>query len=167
MFTRPQLGPERFFADGERRAIDALFDAILPGRPDSPGARDANAGEYLSALLAHEDVYFEVPRWRELYRTALPALDLAAASRFGGRSIAALSVNEVTELLRDLAAGTVAGLPEDMDQKRLFTTIRAHCIEGCFADPRWGGNRGGLMWEWLGCLAPPEEFNRNGNEGAA
>lgn len=167
MFTRPRLGPERFFDDNERRAIDVLFEAILPGRPDSPGARDAGAGEYLSALLAHDDVYYEIPRWRDLYRAALPALDLAAASRFGGRSLAALAPEEVTELLRDLGAGALEGIPADIDQKRLFTTMRAHCIEGCFCDPRWGGNRGGVMWEWLGCLTSPKEFNRDGNEGAA
>lgn len=167
MFTRPQPCPGRFFDDGQRRAVEALFEAILPGRPDSPGARDANAAEYLDALLAQPEVYFEIPRWRDLYRKALSSLDLAAATRFGGRTVEALSSNEVTELLRGLAAGSLEGMPADLDQRRLFATIRSHCIEGCFSDPRWCGNRGGVMWEWLGCLVAPEEFNRDGNEGAA
>lgn len=167
MFTRPQLGPERFFNPDELRAVEALFEGILPGTDESPGARDANAAEYLNALLGNPDVYFEIPRWRDVYREALRSLDLAAAARFGGRSVAALSPAEVTELLGDLAAGTLDAMPSTVDQKRLFALLRGHCIEGCFADPRWGGNRGGVMWEWLGCLTSPQEFNRDGNEGAA
>lgn len=166
MFTRPRPLQERFFDDPQRRAVETLFEAILPGRSDSPGARDAGAADYLSALLAHPDLYYEIPRWRELYSAALSALDGAAGGRFGGRSVGDLSTDEATELLRDLAAGTVQGMPADMDQKRLFATLRGHCIEGCFGDPRWGGNRGGVMWEWLGCLTSPEEFIRDGNEGA-
>ncbi|MDQ3951600.1 MAG: gluconate 2-dehydrogenase subunit 3 family protein [Actinomycetota bacterium] len=167
MFTRPAPIQERFFDDAQRRTVEALFEAILPGKSDSPGARDAGAADYVSALLARPELYYEIPRWRELYPAALRALDAAAAARFGGRSVADLPPLEVTALLRDLAAGTVEGMPADVDQKRLFATLRAHCIEGCFADPRWGGNRGGLMWEWLGCLTSPQEFNRDGNEGAA
>lgn len=167
MFTRPAPIEERFFDDAQRRAVETLFEAILPGRSDSPGARDAGAADYLSALLAQPDLYYEIPRWRELYPAALGALDGAAAARFGGRSVGDLSTDEATGLLRDLAAGTVQGMPAEIDQRRLFATLRAHCIEGCFADPRWGGNRGGVMWEWLGCLTSPEEFNRDGNEGAA
>lgn len=167
MFRRPQPCPGRFFDDGQRRAVEALFEGILPGRPGSPGARDANAAEYLDTLLARPEVYFEIARWRDLYRKALPLLDGAAAERFGGRKVAALSSSEMKELLEALASGSLEKMPADIDQRRLLATIRNHCIEGCFADPRWCGNRGGVMWEWLGCLAAPEEFNRDGNEGAA
>ena len=50
---------------------------------------------------------------------------------------------------------------EGLDQKRLFTTMRNHCIEGCFADPRWRGNREAVMWRWLGSHGPAEEFERS------
>ena len=42
--------------------------------------------------------------------------------------------------------------------------MRNHCIEGCFADPRWRGNRDAVMWRWLGSHGPAEEFERGHSE---
>jgi hypothetical protein len=151
-----QPGPERFLGAGEKDAVAALFEAILPGDEHSPGARDADAAEYVSVLLAQDAaVYYEIPAWQALYRAALPALAAAA-----GRPLAELSVGEATARLSSLAAGTLAGLPPELDQRKLFATLRAHCIEGCFADPRWGGNRDAVVWRWFGYLSPPEDFPR-------
>jgi hypothetical protein len=49
------------------------------------------------------------------------------------------------------------GFVKEIDQKRLFATLRSHCIEGCFGDPRWGGNDGGAMWRWFGYTTPAED----------
>ena len=38
------------------------------------------------------------------------------------------------------------------DNPAFFDLLRAHCIEGCFCDPRWGGNRDGIMWRWFDYL---------------
>jgi hypothetical protein len=40
-----------------------------------------------------------------------------------------------------------------VDQRQLFALLRDHCIQGCFADPRWGGNRDAAMWRWFGYLS--------------
>jgi gluconate 2-dehydrogenase gamma chain len=40
----------------------------------------------------------------------------------------------------------------------LFTTLRRHCIQGCFADPRWGGNKNKVMWRGIGYLQPAEDL---------
>jgi gluconate 2-dehydrogenase gamma chain len=156
-------GPERFFDAPRKAQVAALFEAILPGGDDSPGASDADAAEYLSALLAlGDDVYYEIPQWRALYEEALPALDAASAS-LHDRGVAELSLSERTELLRRLASGSLEGMPASVDQRRLFATLRGHCIEGCFADPRWRGNRDAVMWRWFGYLTPARAFTRDGD----
>ena len=143
--------PEPGFLTADQRArLGVLFDALLPGGPRSPGATDAGAVDYLDSLLTRDPgSYYEIQGWRDLYTRALDALDVTGSSRA-----------EATELLERLQRGELEGLPAELDQRRLFTTLRNHCIEGCFADPRWRGNRDGVMWRWLGTHAAPEEVGR-------
>jgi hypothetical protein len=157
-----QPGPERFLSADEKAALAALFEAILPGDEHSPGARDADAAEYVSVLLAQPaSTYYEIPAWQALYRAALPALEAAGSAANGGRRLAELSVPEATALLSSLAAGSLGGMAPEIDQRKLFATLRAHCIEACFADPRWGGNRDAVIWRWFGYLEPAREFQRD------
>jgi gluconate 2-dehydrogenase gamma chain len=143
------------FTPEARQQVEVLFEAILPGSETRPGARDAGATEFLDRLLAvDEAVFYEVGPWRELYAQALPALDAAAQDHFG-HALAELPHDLATELLVSLAAGELDSFPEGVDQKRLFSTLRGHCIDGCFSDPRWGGNHGGIAWRWLGYPAGP------------
>jgi gluconate 2-dehydrogenase gamma chain len=154
------LPDRRYLADGHVRQLEVLFDAILPGTATAPGARDAGAADLVDVLLAvDESEFYEVTAWRRLYETALPALDRVALDRFG-RSLADLDTPQATELLGDLAAGRLTGLPDDVDQGQLFATLRAHCIEGCLSDPRWGGNQDRVIWRWLGYAEPPQHFRR-------
>jgi gluconate 2-dehydrogenase gamma chain len=155
------LTSKRFFGREQRKQIDALFGALLPGSDTAPGAADVGAAEYLDRLLALDDTeYYEIRDWRKLYTDALPALDAASVTMFRGRSTAQLSQDEVTTLLTGLSRGELSGFPEGFDQRRFFATLRGHCIEGCFADPRWGGNQNGLMWRWFGYLQKPQDFRR-------
>lgn len=118
-----------YFEDGDRKLVTALFEAILPGRPDAPGATDAAAVSYVDNLLASG--YSDVPRWREAYR----------------RILKAAHEGEPADVLAALAPADLA-------------LLRDHCIEGCFADPRWGGNRDGVMWRWFGYVTPAQPFHR-------
>lgn len=140
----------------QKQQVAVLFEAILPGTDDAPGATRAGAADFLDVLLSADgEVFYEVPAWRRTYGSALPALDAVAGERFG-HPLAELTPDEARDLLTDLAAGELAGMPDDIDQRRLFTTLRNHCIEGCFSDPRWGGNRDQAVWRWLGYGRPPE-----------
>jgi hypothetical protein len=141
--------PEPDFLSEEQRAqLAAIFEALLPGSATAPGATDAGAVDYLDSLLARDPAsYYEVQGWRDLYTAGLAAL-------------ADVDADDMTALLGRLQAGEVPGLPAELDQKRLFTTMRNHCIEGCFADPRWRGNRDAVMWRWLGSHGPAEDFER-------
>jgi len=154
----------RFFSSDQKRQVAALFDAILPGGDTHPGAADADAAGYLDRLLAMDaGTYYEIPGWRTLYAAALPALD-AAAQAAHSRGLAALSRAEVTDLLKSLEKGSLAGLPAGVDAKKLFATLRNHCIEGCFADPRWGGNKDNVIWRWYGYLETSKDFERAGGD---
>jgi gluconate 2-dehydrogenase gamma chain len=147
-----------YLDDEAKRQVAVLFEAILPGTPAAPGAGDAGAAGFLDVLLsADPEVFYEVAGWRKRYAAALPALDAVARSRFG-RPLADLGPDEARDLVASLAAGRLDGLPPDVDQRQLFATLRGHCIEGCFSDPRWGGNRDRVVWRWLGYGQPPEDW---------
>lgn len=155
-FSPPEGG---FFTERELRQVEALFGEILPGDPERgvPGAKEAGAAAFLDGLLAMDGmVYYEIPRWQALYREALDALSRSCTEAFG-RPVEDLPEDERREIVGRLAAGKLEGFPKNIDQKKFFEVLRKHCIQGCFADPRWGGNREGIMWRWYGYLRPAEE----------
>lgn len=77
------------------------------------------------------------------------------------KPLESLTVAEMTALLSDLSAGKLAGFPDVPWQQRLFSTFRAHCIEGSFSDPRWGGNKESAIWKWMGYPnGPAVDFKR-------
>ncbi|HET6211143.1 MAG TPA: gluconate 2-dehydrogenase subunit 3 family protein [Jatrophihabitans sp.] len=143
-----------------------LFDALLPGTETMPGALDAGAVDFLDAQLSQDDgTYFELRSWKLAYSQLLPELDRTAATRFG-HGLDQLSRAEATELLGELEQAALNHWPAGLDQRRAFAMLRSHCIEGCFADPRWGGNRDFLMWRWLGYGEPATDYLRPAAEPA-
>ena len=148
----------KFFSQRELKQVEALFSEIVPSNPERkiPGAREADAAEFDNRLLAMDDsTYYEIPQWRNLYREALSGLSKICMDSFG-RSIEDLLSAERLEILKKLSAGQLQGFSESLDQKRFFEVLRRHCIQGCFADPRWGGNKDMIMWRWYGYLQPAE-----------
>ena len=154
---------EHYLAPERRRTVEVVFEAILPGTDTKPGATDAAAAEFLDRLLAIDpSVFYEVAGWRTQYDQGIDALN-AAAQQQHGRAPGDLEPAEAAALVGALAEGSIAPWPEGIDQKRLFATLRGHCIEGCFADPRWGGNRDEVVWRWIGYGRRPSEFRRGEN----
>ena len=156
-----------FFSTIEKRQLAALLEAILPAGPNNPGATDAGAADYVAALLARDDsVYYELKDWKPIYTAGLAMLSAATAANYASRSLDQLTVQEVTELLANLAKGLLTGFPSADWQKKFFGILRAHCIEGCFADKRWGGNRANIMWQWYGYpTGPSVPFQRDAPNG--
>lgn len=148
----PNPQSKRFLSPTQRRQVAAVFEAIWPGGQANPGARDAGAADYLDLLLGCADsVYYDIANWRPQYVAGLAMLSAAALTRPGlAKPLEQLTVPEMTGLLQDLAAGTLGGFPDAAWQKQFFATLRAHAIEGCLADARWGGNQNGVIWKWLG-----------------
>jgi len=149
-----------FFTPLERAQVGAMFKVLVPAdrHRGIPGANDALAIQFLDNLLAMgSDVYVEIPEWRELYRETLPKLEETAFKVYA-RALVELSDRQMVEFLQYMQAGLLPSLDVVL-QKQLFTALHRHCLQGCFADPRWGGNRDRIMWRWLGYLQPPEEFS--------
>ena len=158
-FVKPDT---HFFTADQRKQVEALFEAILPGSETNPGATDANAAEYLDTLLTmDEETLYLIPQLRSLYPVGLLATEDAARRAFNGRGIVELTLDERTLLLQKLAAGKLEGTSfSAKDQTRFFTDLRTRCIEGCFGDARWGGNKDNVMWRWFGWTVPAEDFKR-------
>jgi hypothetical protein len=154
---KPEAG---YLSDEQKKMLDVLFEGILPAdhARQIPGAAETGASEFVSQLLTMGgDTYWEIPNWQKLYTEALPALDQHAKSQYQ-KPLASLDPAQISELLAGLETGKLAGLPSGLDQKILFVTLRRHCIQGCFADPRWGGNKDRVMWRAIGYLQPAEDL---------
>jgi hypothetical protein len=172
----------RFFTDHEAAVVKAAAARLVPGPDDdpvekllnSPGASDAGVVHYIDTMLAAFD--FSVPKifaggpysdrhgghrdfmarfvpltprhkvaWkkriaqlRKDFRRAVKQLDAAA-----GGSFASASATEQDQILTKL--GDVRNL--------IFT----HTIEGMYAVPEYGGNRGSAGWKsvhWPGDSQP-------------
>ncbi len=93
--------------------------------------------------------YFEIPEWRQLYRTGITALSRAATARYD-KSFVALAEDARVEILEALSRAERGGFPERFDQTRFFALLRSHCSEECFANPRWGGSQNGVTWRYIG-----------------
>lgn len=152
-----------FFSPDQKRQVELIFEVLMPGKADSPGATDAGAARYVDLLLAMEDAtYYEIPAWRALYVAGLAMLSGACSARFG-KALDQLDPAQRLQLVTDLARGKLAGFPDPAWQTRFFSVLRGHCIEGCFADPRWGGNQNRVAWSWYGYLEPARAFKRGKN----
>jgi gluconate 2-dehydrogenase gamma chain len=154
----------------ERLAIAKLLEAILPGDETTPGATDAGAIDYVDGLLGLGATYYwEIPTWLNAYKSWVPLLDAEARSRFQV-PLRDCNIDQATSIVADLAQNKLQQAPQGQNQKAFFMLLRAHCIEACFADPRWGGNRDGVMWKYVGYIVPTKPFRRiegarGGDEG--
>lgn len=158
LWLRPQ--GKGFLTETELKQLNAIFSRILPAdhARQIPSAVEAGASNFVSQLLARDaTIYWEIPDWRLLYRQALASLDSYAKATWQ-RALIELDGQQIDQLIADLESGSLDGLDAAIDQKRLFATLRRHCLQGCFADPRWGGNKGKVMWRALGYLQPAEDL---------
>jgi len=131
------LPEARFFTPQEWAAVEAAAARIFPSN-DGPGAREAEVVRYIDRALA--DAY---PEHQQLYRQGIAELEEVSAARYGA-SFASLGPEQQDTLLTELAqAGFL-----------WFALLRDHTIEGCFADPSYGGNKDGVLWEWIGYPGP-------------
>lgn len=127
----------------EADTAGAVFERIFPEDESGPGASEIGALTYLDHALAGA-----LAGHRETYRIGLAALNAAAGGRHA-KPFASLTADQQDELLGLLQDGD---LPEfrSLDGPAFFGLVRAHCQEGLFADPLYGGNRDKLGWRVLG-----------------
>lgn len=162
-FTFPIFDGKTYFSDDEYKQLEVLFAPLFPADHSQgiPGAIDAKAVRFLSQLLALDEVeYYQIPEWRMAYRKGLELLDVAARAALGKKLIN-LSFDDAKQFLEKLEQGRLEDLPEDFKQYQFFRMLLEHCLQGCFSDPRWGGNADSIMWRWLGWVQPAEDIQFN------
>ena len=120
--------------EGRRATLHAALDRLLPAGEDGPGAVELGGGAYIERALNAEHAGS-----LQDYERGLDALDAQALASHGDR-FAALGPQA-----RDEVLGNAGGFLE---------LLRTHAIEGCFGDPRWGGNTDGAGWALLGYPGP-------------
>ena len=121
--------------------LRAAVDRILPA-DDAPGGWEAGVGDYFALLLSRE------PRFLFPTRQGLDALD-AEALATEGSPFAALAPDAQDALLARVEAGDVrAAWP--LPAADFFRRLVSQAMEGYYADPGNGGNRGEASWKMIG-----------------
>lgn len=155
-----------FLSDGEAALLTAVVEVMLPADDVGPGGVDAGVITYLDRQLAGRwgsgaGLYLQGP-WAEgtpqqgyqlplapaaLFRVALPELDVLARQS-GGKEFAELEPARRDDLLAGLAGGDMS--LATISGKVFVSMLHAAVIEGYFADPAYGGNRGMAAWRMIG-----------------
>jgi gluconate 2-dehydrogenase gamma chain len=149
--VRREIPARIFFSEAQFAVIEALAARIIPGTPEDPGAREADAAVYVDRALGGK--YADL---QTLYRTGLDSLDRYCRERHGG-AFAELDsdaqdavldeINDVDAVAPTVASdGPRAATPLDY----FFNVVREHLIQGTFCDPVYGGNRDGAGWKLVG-----------------
>ena len=132
---------ELLLTGAQVETLRAAVDRILPA-DDAPGGWEVGVGDYFASLLTREP-QFLVPT-----RAGLDALD-AEAQATEGRSFAALMPDVQDRLLTRIEAGDVrANWP--IPAADFFRRLVSQAMEGYYADPGNGGNKGEAAWKMIG-----------------
>lgn len=113
--------------------LEAMMCRILPS-DDGPGAKEAGAIYFVDKALGT----FMAPQKDELTGEVAGLRKKAAEKWPGTTSIAALSAEQVDELLRSI------------EKERIFGGLRFLTVVGTFGNPSWGGNRDQAGWKRIG-----------------
>lgn len=127
-------GPFAGLTPGETRAMEAFAAQILPSVPGAPGAAELGAVRFVDHALGQPFFAGSVP----VVRAGLADLDARAQALGESRGFAALAGEQQLAILRQIEHGD------------FFKAARTLVVIGTFADPSYGGNRGGAGWVMIG-----------------
>ncbi|HYH44444.1 MAG TPA: gluconate 2-dehydrogenase subunit 3 family protein [Thermoanaerobaculia bacterium] len=137
-----------------RRTLAAAMARILPADPASgrPGAAELGAADYAAAVLAGRE-----RGWQPLFEQGFAVLDglVEEAAEEAGTTgtMDGAAFADAAEEVQDAALAQLAQMSAAAP-RAFFSRLVQLTLEGCLADPRHGGNRGGRGWATLGA-APP------------
>jgi hypothetical protein len=123
--------------------LEAFVERLAPADEHAPGACALGVPRYIEGALGRSD-----EETRVFYRAFLHEVDERARNDHGTGFV---------ELLPDEQDGVLRLIEQelaDADQPSAFERVRAHLVEGLFADPAWGGNVDGGGWRLLGYPGP-------------
>src|SRR5215475_10920084 len=133
-----------FFNDGHAATVEAFAERLMPSAPGQPGANDANVINYIDLALA--GAYADQ---QDLYRRGLAQLDAYCRKTYDDRPFVKLSAAQQDEVIGALEQGKASAF-EFPTAQVFFNTLRAHTMEGMFADPVYGGNKDFAGWKLVG-----------------
>jgi len=125
-------------SDQQWQTLAAVQDHLFPSAPGSPGAHDINATAYVSAVLADPRLD---PAEADFIKNGIGWLERIARDAQGGPFLS-LSPEKREAALQALHA---TGRGESW-----IASILMYIFEALLCDPVYGGNPGGIGWEWLG-----------------
>ena len=159
-----------FLHPDEVATLEAIVDRLIPADHLSPGGKDAGCAVFIDRQLAGSfgqstRLYTKGPFMpglatqgyqgellpAERYRDGLRALDAHVRHDHGNRSFAQLSPAAQDEVLTGLESGKIdLKLRGGLTTQAFFELLLQNTMEGFFADPLYGGNKGMVSWKMLG-----------------
>jgi gluconate 2-dehydrogenase gamma chain len=159
-----------FLTPNEVATVEAIVDRIIPPDNLSPGGKDAGCAVFIDRQLAgsfgqSSRLYTKGPFMPGLptqgyqgeltpagrYRLGLQALDDHVRAAYAGKSFAQLAAAQQDEVLEGLEGGKITlKLAPGFATRTFFELILQNTMEGFFADPLYGGNRGMVSWKMIG-----------------
>src|SRR5215470_10304315 len=136
-------GHGAFFNDEHAATVAAFAERLMPGAPGKPGAHDANVLNYIDLALA--GAYADQ---QDLYRRGLAQLETYCRKIYN-QPFLKLSAAQQDEVITALEQGKASEFTFPTAQV-FFNTLRAHTMEGMFADPVYGGNKDFAGWILIG-----------------
>src|SRR5713101_3264817 len=141
--AEPFDGHRAFLNDEHAATVAAFAERLMPGAPGKPGARDANVLNYIDLALA--GAYADQ---QDFYRRGLAQLDAYCRKAYN-QPFVKLSAAQQDEVIGALEQGKASEF-EFPTAQAFFNTLRAHTMEGMFADPVYGGNKDFAGWKLVG-----------------
>jgi gluconate 2-dehydrogenase gamma chain len=132
----------QFFTPRQAAITNAIAARIIPGDPQSPGAREAGSVFYIDRALAGYYAHLQT-----LYREGLNSVDRLSTELFG-RGFLDLSEAQQDEALR--IAQDLQHPKGSPSLAQFFAVVWEHTIQGTFGDPIYGGNHNAVGWTLLG-----------------
>jgi gluconate 2-dehydrogenase gamma chain len=159
-----------FLNPGEVSAVEAIVDRLIPADNLSPGGKDAGCAVFIDRQLAgsfgqSSRLYEKGPFMPGLptqgyqgaltpsgrYRLGLKALEDHVQSAHGAKTFAQLTPAQQDEILEGLENGKITlKLVPGFSTRQFFELVLQNTMEGFFADPLYGGNRGMASWKMIG-----------------
>ena len=136
-------GHGAFLNDEDSATVAAFAERIMPGAPGKPGATDAGVLNYIDLALA--GAYADQ---QDFYRRGLAALNDYCRTTYNAPFVK-LDSPKQDAVITALEEGKATDFTWPSAQA-FFTTVRAHTMEGMFADPIYGGNKDFAGWILVG-----------------
>ena len=117
--------------------LDAVMRHLLPSEPDSPGAAEIHALDYLHFVTADPLVDREE---RDLILQGAQWLDQLSQERYQA-AFPELAAEQKEQLLRQVAKSSAG--------ENWISTLLTYLFEALLTAPAYGGNPDGIGWRWL------------------